>query len=67
MIDFELEKKTKPRETTMTIPARSTIIVKEEIPNNSNVFKQSYVVKNLMIAPDKGLPIELDVSVVLAK
>ena len=67
LIDLELNRNGKAGPAAITLPARSTIITRVKLPDGPKSLTLSYTVSNLMIAPDKGLPIELTVSKTEAK
>jgi hypothetical protein len=45
----------------LTLPANSTTLMKTKVDSKTDQVKLSYVVKNFLIAPDKGLPVDLTI------
>ena len=62
LIDIQLERSGKVGPAAITIPARSSVIVKSKVPTDATRVQLSYVVKNFLIEPDKGLPVEFSIS-----
>lgn len=58
-IDIQLEKTGGAGPEKLTLPANSTTLLKTKVKDDAEEVKLSYTVKNFLIAPDKGLAIEL--------
>lgn len=61
-IDIQMEKTGGAGPEKLTLPANSTILLRSKIKNDAQEIKLSYTVKNFLIAPEKGLPVELIVQ-----
>lgn len=46
----------------LTLPANVTTIVRTGVDQNAKQAKWSYVVRNFLVAPDKGLPVDLTID-----
>ena len=46
----------------LTLPANATTVLRTGIDQNAKQAKLSYVVRNFLIAPDKGLPVDLTID-----
>lgn len=62
MLDLEFERSGKAGPAKISVPARSSVLVKAAMGENGSAQTLSYVVKNLLIAPDKGLPVSIKVA-----
>ncbi|OHB63986.1 MAG: hypothetical protein A2168_03825 [Planctomycetes bacterium RBG_13_50_24] len=62
-IDIELEKPGGNPADKLLLPANSTIVMKTNIDSKTNRAKLSYTASNFLIAPDKGLPVNIMVSI----
>lgn len=62
LIDLELKQIGQSGPGSIKIPARSTTIAKVKLTNDRKPVKLSYSVSNLLIAPEKGLPVEFEIS-----
>lgn len=62
-LDLEFERSGKVGPGKIAIPARSSVLVKTAMGENGGSQTLSYVVKNLLIGPDKGLPVSFEVAV----
>ena len=58
-MDIQMEKPGEKRAEKLTLPANSTTLLRTKADSKAEQVKLSYVVKNFLIAPDKGLPVEL--------
>jgi 3',5'-nucleoside bisphosphate phosphatase len=58
-MDIQMEKAGTERAEKLVLPANSTMLLKTKAKGEAGEVKLSYVVKNFLIAPDKGLPVEL--------
>ncbi|MDH4203059.1 MAG: Sb-PDE family phosphodiesterase [Phycisphaerae bacterium] len=63
LIDLNLKRNGQTGPAAITLPARSTIIARIKLSQDRKPVPLSYTVSNLLVAPDKGLPIEFTVSV----
>ena len=61
-IDIELEKPDAKRTDKPTLPANTTIVMKASIDRKTKKAKLSYIASNFLVAPDKGLPVDIMVS-----
>jgi hypothetical protein len=61
-LDLELERSGKVGPTRLKIPARSTIQVKTSLPQEDSPKTLSYTVKNMLIAPQKGLNVQFQLT-----
>ena len=61
-MDIQMEKAGTGRAEKLVLPANSTTLLRTPAKDKTGEVKLSYVVKNFLIAPDKGLPVELIVS-----
>ena len=60
-VDLEYERVGKVGPSRITVPARSTVTVKAPPAADGGPQALSYVVKNLLITPKKGLPVSIPV------
>ncbi len=67
LIDLELKKSGEFGPEMIIVPARSEIIVKVKVPKDVDAVTLSYRVENFLIEPNKGLPVEFNLSGFLAK
>jgi hypothetical protein len=58
-IDIQMEKAGAKRAEKLTLPANSTTLLRTKVDSKAEQVKLSYVVKNFLIAPDKGLSVNL--------
>jgi hypothetical protein len=58
-MDIQIEKAGTGRAEKLVLPANSTTLLRTGAKDKTGEVKLSYVVKNFLIAPDKGLPVEL--------
>jgi hypothetical protein len=61
-IDIELEKVGANQTDQQLLPANTNIVMKTKIDNKAEQAKLSYIAKNFLVAPDKGLPVNITVS-----
>ncbi len=62
-ISYELQRNGSVGPQTFTIPAKSTIMIRVSVKGDMpEEMSFPYIVKNLLIAPERGLPVTLDVS-----
>jgi hypothetical protein len=61
-IDIELEKAGSNRDEALILPANATTVMKTRVDKETGKAKLSYVARNFVIAPDKGLPVDIRVS-----
>ncbi len=61
-IDIQLEKTGGGGPEKLTLPANSTTLIRSKVKDDAQELKLSYTVKNFLIAPEKGLPVELIVQ-----
>ena len=61
-IDIQLEKPDANRTVKLTLPANTTIVMKTSIDRKTKRAKLSYIADNFLVAPDKGLPVNIMVS-----
>ena len=62
LIDIELKRTGGTGPTAVTLPARSKIIAKVKLSDEDRTAALSYTVTNFLIAPEKGLPVEFNLS-----
>jgi hypothetical protein len=43
----------------LLLMARSTTVIKAKVPRDTKQVELSYVVNNMLIAPEKGLPVKI--------
>jgi len=58
-IDIDLERMGNQGPADLKLPANTTTIVRTKIEEAASQAKLSYQVKNFLIAPEKGLPVNL--------
>ncbi len=46
----------------LTLPANATTVLRTSVDQDAKQAKRSYVVRNFLIAPDKGLPVDLTID-----
>lgn len=46
----------------LTLPANTTTVLRTSVEQDAKQAKCSYVVRNLLVAPDKGLPVDLTID-----
>ncbi|MFC1636670.1 Sb-PDE family phosphodiesterase [Planctomycetota bacterium] len=61
-IDIEMERAGKQGPRAVTLAANATTIFKTRVDKTAEVVELSYVVRNFRIAPDKGLPVSLNID-----
>jgi hypothetical protein len=61
-ISMELEKVGSNRNEVLVLPANAVTVMKTRIDRETGKAKLSYNVKNFLVAPDKGLPVNIMVS-----
>lgn len=62
-LDLEFERVGRTGPAKLTIPARSTLQVRAAMPQDGSSQTLTYTVKNMLIAPDKGLPVQIQMAV----
>lgn len=62
LIDLELERTGKIGPAKIMLPARSTVSIKAALSENAASQGLSYTVKNLLISPEAGLPVKIQVA-----
>jgi len=67
LINLQLENIGKSGPSNIAIPAKSAVIVNTTLPMDADTVILSYRVKNFLIEPNKGLPVEFTISSVLLK
>ncbi len=60
-LNLNLERVGKVGPAQLAIPARSSILVNINMPKGKDRQILSYEVKNMLVAPDKGLPVQIEV------
>ncbi|MCD6175328.1 MAG: histidinol-phosphatase [Planctomycetes bacterium] len=63
LIDLELKRIGTSGPASITLPARSTMIARVKLSDDRKAVKLSYTVRDFLIAPEKGLPVEFTISV----
>jgi len=58
-MDIQMEKAGTAGAEGLVLPANNTTLLRTSTKDEAGKVKLSYVVKNFLIAPDKGLPVEL--------
>jgi hypothetical protein len=58
-MDIQMEKAGTERAEKLVLPANSTTLLKTKVKGEPEQAKLSYVVKNFLIAPGKGLPVDI--------
>ena len=43
----------------LLLMARSTTVIKAKVPKDTKQVELSYIAKNMLIAPEKGLPVKI--------
>jgi len=61
-IDIDMERTGTEGPQTLTLPADATILLKTGNPGGTEPLRLSYVVRNFLIAPDVGLPVDMTVD-----
>ncbi len=61
-IDMDMERVGKLGPGTIMLPANTTTVLKTEVNEAAEKAELSYVVRNLWIAPEKGLPVSLKID-----
>jgi hypothetical protein len=46
----------------LTLPANATTLLRSSIAEGAEQLNLSYVVRNFLIAPEKGLPVDLTID-----
>ncbi|HUS72109.1 MAG TPA: Sb-PDE family phosphodiesterase, partial [Sedimentisphaerales bacterium] len=62
LINLQLENIGKSGPSNIAIPAKSAVIVNTTLPMDADTVILSYRVKNFLIEPNKGLPVEFTIS-----
>jgi len=60
-MDIQMEKTGTEKAEKLILPANSVTLLKTTAKDDAGQIKLSYVVKNFLIAPDKGLPVKLSI------
>jgi len=61
-IDIDMERAGTQGPEKLTLPANATTLLRSSIEEGAEQLKLSYVVRNFLIAPEKGLPIEFTID-----
>ena len=61
-IDIDMERTGTEGPETLTLPADTTTLLRTGNPGGTGPLKLSYVVRNFLIAPEEGLPVELTID-----
>jgi hypothetical protein len=61
-IDIDLERTGTQGPEKLMLPANATSLLRSSIPEGAEQLKLSYVARNFLIAPEKGLPVDLTVD-----
>ncbi len=61
-VDIEMERAGTQGPEKLTLPANATTLLRSGIPEGAEQLKLSYVVRNFLIAPEKGLPVDLTID-----
>jgi len=61
-IDIDMERMGTEGPETLTLPANATTLLKTGNPGGTEQLKLFYVVRNFLIAPEEGLPVELTID-----
>jgi hypothetical protein len=62
-IDIELVKAGANQKDILLLPANTEILMKTGIDRKKGQAKLSYIAKNFLVEPDKGLPVDITVSI----
>lgn len=60
-VDIQMATTGTDKAEELILPANGTTLLKTTVKSDAGQIKLSYVVKNFLIAPDKGLPVELTI------
>jgi predicted metal-dependent phosphoesterase TrpH len=61
-VDLEMERAGTQGPEKLTLPANVTTLLKCETEESAEELRLSYVARNFLIAPDKGLPVDLTIN-----
>ena len=61
-IDIDMERTGTEGPATLMLPANATTLLKTGNPGGTDQLKLSYAVRNFLIAPEEGLPVDLTIN-----